>query len=229
MLLLLLFFAGFITAFTPGIIPLLPMVIARDEASKKQHMIGLFIGFMVSFTLCTSLFVLFVETIGLPPLVLRYAALAFIAFFGFIMMSRFLYTKCTTFVTKIADWGMTLYSKNSSFSKTCGSLIAGAVLGLTWIPFTSPLLTALIALTNHSFFSWNALYIITLFGFGTSTGLMFSSYFFTKYAASPSPTLSKYKQPFIRLCGLIVFILAISCMFSPKPTLLERYLIQEAK
>lgn len=229
MLLLLLIFAGFITAFTPGIIPLLPMVIAKDKESKKQHMIGLFVGFIVSFTLCTSLFVLFVQAISLPPLILRYAALAFIALFGLIMMSRFLYTKCTTFVTKIADWGMTLYSKDSSFSKTCGSLIAGAILGLTWIPFTSPLLTALVALTSHNFFSWEALYIITLFGFGTSTGLMFSSYFFTKYAASPSLTLSKYKQPLIRLCGLIVFILAVSCMFNQKPTFLERYLIKEAK
>ena len=228
MLYYLLFIAGFGSALTPGIIPLLPMVFAKNDKGKKQHATGLFLGFMISFIPITALLVAVVEVIGLSEITLRYIALGFIAFFGLIMISQFLYTNCTRIVEKIANLGLAIYSKQASFSEVLNGLIAGIVLGLVWTPFAGPLLTALITLSAHPIISWHALAIIGSFSLGTSTALFIYASYLKKYA-SFSPRFAKYKVPLLRACGLVVFFTAFFCMLSPKPTRFERYLIERAR
>ena len=228
MLYYLLFIAGFGSALTPGIIPLLPMVFAKNDAKKKQHATGLFLGFMISFVPATVLLVAVVEVIGLSEITLRYIALGFIAFFGLIMISEFLYMHCTSLVKKIADLGLIIYSKQASFSEIFNGVVAGIVLGLVWIPFAGPLLTALITLSAHPIISWHPFAIIGSFSLGTSTALFIYASYLKKYT-NFSPRFAKYKGPLLRICGLVVFFTAFFCMLSPKPTRFERYLIERAK
>jgi cytochrome c biogenesis protein CcdA/thiol-disulfide isomerase/thioredoxin len=126
--------AGFITAISPCVLPVLPIVFAGGATGGRRKPFAIIAGLVLSFTAFTLFGVWLLRTLGLPEDLLRKIAIALL----FLVAATLLFPK----VEEIVQRPLLRLTRRPS-GDLGGGLLLGASLGLVFVPCAGPVLAAI--------------------------------------------------------------------------------------
>jgi cytochrome c biogenesis protein CcdA/thiol-disulfide isomerase/thioredoxin len=126
--------AGFITAISPCVLPVLPIVFAGGATGGRRKPFAIIAGLILSFTAFTLFGVWLLRTLGLPEDLLRKVAIALL----FLVAATLLFPK----VEEVVQRPFLRMTRRPS-GDLGGGLLLGASLGLVFVPCAGPVLAAI--------------------------------------------------------------------------------------
>lgn len=167
------FVAGLLTALSPCVLPLLPLVMG-SAARSRYGPVALAAGFVASFTVIGVLLATLGAALGLTDVVVRQASAAFLIAAGVLMISHRLQDAVGRWMTPIASASASLSARAE---QGYGSqFLVGALLAGVWSPCVGPTLGAALGLATQSETLAQATAIMTAFGMGSATLLLATGY-----------------------------------------------------
>ncbi len=209
-LLLFAFLAGIFTVLSPCILPILPVLLSASAARGKLRPLGIILGLIVSFTFFTLALSALVRWIGLSAELLRYVAIALIAFFGLIMLLPRLSAWFAKSTSGVAALGQKIQPEQAK-GFWSGTLL-GVALGLLWTPCAGPILATITTLVAAGAVGWTALLLTLTYSIGAAIPLFFIAYGSNR-AITASRALSKHAERIRQLFGAIMIALALVLAF----------------
>ena len=165
------FLAGILTALSPCVLPLLPVVLGSALAAHRRGPIALVLGLAVSFVAVG----LFVATIGFSAgfdhEYFRAAAALVLVLLGLLMLVPALQDRFAARITNVTGGGQALLDKLNP-SGFAGQLILGLVLGVVWSPCVGPTLGAAAALAAQRQTLLQVAIVMALFGVGAALPML---------------------------------------------------------
>ncbi len=135
------FVAGLVTAVSPCVLPILPIVLATGSDGDRRRPFLVIAGLIASFSFFTLASVQIIKALGLPDSLLRDIAIAVIAIFGLTLLLPVLSRYWERMSARIPAVGARLARPG-----VAGGLITGVGLGLVWTPCAGPILGAITSL-----------------------------------------------------------------------------------
>ena len=126
--------AGFITAISPCVLPVLPIVFAGGATGGRRKPFAIIAGLVLSFTAFTLFGVWLLRTLGLPEDFLRTLAIGLL----FLVAATLLFPK----VEEVVQRPLLRMTRRRS-GDLGGGLLLGASLGLVFVPCAGPVLAAI--------------------------------------------------------------------------------------
>jgi cytochrome c biogenesis protein CcdA/thiol-disulfide isomerase/thioredoxin len=215
-MIILLFFAllaGIVTALSPCILPVLPLLLSAGIGQTKYRPLGIIIGLIVSFTLFTLTLTTIVQKTGISPDVLRYLAIGFIIFSGLIMIFpglEKLYTRLASPLTRLGN--RIENSANQTNTGFSSGLIIGIALGLIWAPCAGPILATISALVAIQTVTWQTVLITLAYSIGTALPMLLIMYGASRISSSIS-ALTPYTELIRKLFGVLMILAALAIAF----------------
>lgn len=161
------FLAGLVTALSPCILPLLPLILSGSVGTDHRRPAGVILGFVASFTFFTLALSSLIRILGIPADTLRLSAIVLIGFLGltlFIPSLSLWFEHRTAWLVKRAP----RQNLNPGFLNGC---LVGISLGLVWTPCAGPILSAVITLAATSTVTLISVLITLSFALGTAIPL----------------------------------------------------------
>lgn len=173
---LLLFFAwlaGFVTVLSPCILPVLPILLAAGAGAGRLRPYGIIVGLVLSFTFFTLSLGALVRATGISPQLLRYSAIAIIAFFGCVMIFEPLAQWFASVTSSIARLGTKVQEKSGTFGTGfLSGFILGIALGLIWTPCAGPILASIITLVATHAITGTAVAVTLAYSLGAAVPML---------------------------------------------------------
>jgi cytochrome c biogenesis protein CcdA/thiol-disulfide isomerase/thioredoxin len=126
--------AGFITAISPCVLPVLPIIFAGGATGTRRKPFAIIAGLIVSFTAFTLFGVWLLKKLGLPEDLLRNIAIALL----FLVAATLLFPK----VEEVVQRPFLRLTRRPG-SDLGGGFLLGASLGLVFVPCAGPVLAAI--------------------------------------------------------------------------------------
>ena len=125
------FVAGVITAVSPCVLPVLPIVLAGGASGSRRRPFAIAVGLLVSFTIFTLSASALLSALGLPQDTLRDIAIALLFLVAL-----------TLLVPKVGEWVEAPFARLSRgpSGDLGGGLVLGVALGLVFVPCAGPVL-----------------------------------------------------------------------------------------
>jgi cytochrome c biogenesis protein CcdA/thiol-disulfide isomerase/thioredoxin len=139
LLLAIAFVVGIVTAFTPCILPVLPIVLAGGASGGRRRPYAIVAGLVASFTVFTLIATWLLELLHLPQDLLRNVAIALL----FVVAATLLVPKLAELLERPF-----LFLTRRRAGDLGGGFLLGASLGLVFVPCAGPLLGAVAAVAN---------------------------------------------------------------------------------
>src|SRR5271157_77902 len=193
-LVLVAFIAGLVTAVSPCVLPILPIVLATGADGDRRRPYLVIVGLIASFTLFTLASVQIISALGLPSSALRDIAIAIIAIFGLTLLVPALsevFERATGRLQRVGAGLMTPSTPGSIAIATgagstggspstqsarrgsvVGGLLTGVGLGLVWTPCAGPILGAITSLAVTAPGSWSTLVLVFTYSLGAGLPLL---------------------------------------------------------
>lgn len=209
LLLVFAFLAGIFTVLSPCILPVLPAILAAGTTQQKMRPLGVVVGLIVSFSFFTLALTAIVKATGISPNVLRYVAIALIAFFGLTMIFPKLSNWFAGLTAPIASLGQRVQGNSTGFF---GGILFGLALGLLWTPCAGPILAAITTLVATSSVSLTAIFITLAYSIGAGIPMFLIAYGGSKIIAS-SRVLSLHSEGIRQFFGALMILFAIVLTF----------------
>ena len=167
------FVAGLLTALSPCVLPLLPLVMG-SAARNRYGPTALAAGFVTTFTAIGVLLASLGTALGLSDTIVRTTSAALLVAAGVLMVSPRLQHSA-------GRWLSPLASASARLSAHAGQGIGaqffvGALLGGVWSPCVGPTLGAALGLVTQSETLAHAAAIMAAFGLGSATLLLAAGY-----------------------------------------------------
>ena len=105
------FLAGLVTALSPCILPVLPLLLSAGIGQGNWRPDGIILGLTLSFTFFTLSLTAIVHATGISPDFLRWLAIILISFFGLTMIFPQLEQWFSNKLTSIASLGQSVQSQ----------------------------------------------------------------------------------------------------------------------
>lgn len=131
------FLAGTVSVLTPCVLPLLPAILAVSADGGRRRVAGLIIGLVGAFSLGLVAISLAVGLVGLPPDVIRWAAVALIAVMGLLFLLPGALDRLEAAISRA-----TSRFRPGPATGFGSGLVTGAGLGIVWTPCAGPILAA---------------------------------------------------------------------------------------
>jgi cytochrome c biogenesis protein CcdA/thiol-disulfide isomerase/thioredoxin len=141
LLLVVAFIAGVVTAVSPCVLPILPIVLATGANGDRRRPYLVIAGLIASFSFFTLASVQIIQALHLPSSTLRSAAIVVIAVFGLTLLVPALAVAWERVTARVPAVGVRLARPG-----VAGGLITGVGLGLVWTPCAGPILGAITSL-----------------------------------------------------------------------------------
>ncbi|MCW1887939.1 MAG: cytochrome c biogenesis protein DipZ [Candidatus Moranbacteria bacterium] len=204
------FLSGIVTIFAPCIWPILPIILSSSVSGGKRKPLGLVTGLAVSFIFFTLTLATIVTFIPFDPEVLRYFAVAVIAFLGLVLAVPQFGDRLEVLVSRLGSFGGRFTSgRGDGFG---GGLITGAALGLIWTPCAGPILAAVATLAATRAVSLEAFLLIVVYVAGVSIPLYILTLVGGK-ALAKTRGLSLYTGTIQKVFGIIMILSALMIFF----------------
>jgi cytochrome c biogenesis protein CcdA/thiol-disulfide isomerase/thioredoxin len=190
-LILVAFIAGLVTAVSPCVLPILPIVLATGADGDRRRPYLVILGLIASFTFFTLASVQIISALGLPSSVLRDIAIAIIAIFGLTLLVPALsevFERATGRLQRAGAGLMTpatpgplVMATGAGDSQSAaparrgsivGGLLTGVGLGLVWTPCAGPILGAITSLAVTAPGSWSTLVLVFTYSLGAGLPLL---------------------------------------------------------
>ena len=143
-LLVVAFIAGLVTAVSPCVLPILPIVLATGAGGDRRRPYLVIAGLIASFSFFTLASVQIISALHLPASALRDVAVVVIAVFGLSLVVPSLTALFDRATARIPAIGVRL--AGSGGTGVAGGLLTGVGLGLVWTPCAGPILGAITSL-----------------------------------------------------------------------------------
>ena len=141
LLLIVAFVAGVVTAVSPCVLPVLPIVLAAGAGGDRRRPYLVIAGLIASFSFFTLASVQIIEALHLPSSLLRDVAIAIVAVFGLTLLLPALSAAYERATARIPALGARM-----AHPGLAGGLVTGVGLGLVWTPCAGPILGAVTSL-----------------------------------------------------------------------------------
>src|SRR5271157_1550955 len=193
-LVLVAFIAGLVTAVSPCVLPILPIVLATGADGDRRRPYLVIAGLIASFTVFTLASVQIISALGLPSSALRDIAIAIIAIFGLTLLvpalsevferatgrlqraGAGLMTPSTpgsiAIATGAGSTGGSPSTQSARRGSVVGGLLTGVGLGLVWTPCAGPILGAITSLAVTAPGSWSTLVLVFTYSLGAGLPLL---------------------------------------------------------
>jgi len=193
-LVLVAFIAGLVTAVSPCVLPILPIVLATGADGDRRRPYLVIVGLIASFTFFTLASVQIISALGLPSSALRDVAVAIIAIFGLTLLVPAISVAFERATSRLQRAGARLMTPSSPGSlvmatgagaaggapearsprrtSIAGGLLTGVGLGLVWTPCAGPILGAITSLAVTAPGSWSTLALVFMYSLGAGLPLL---------------------------------------------------------
>jgi cytochrome c biogenesis protein CcdA/thiol-disulfide isomerase/thioredoxin len=141
LLLIVAFVAGVVTAVSPCVLPVLPIVLAAGAGGDRRRPYLVIAGLIASFSFFTLASVQIIEALHIPSPLLRDVAIAIVAIFGLTLLLPALSAAYERATARIPALGARM-----AHPGLAGGLVTGVGLGLVWTPCAGPILGAVTSL-----------------------------------------------------------------------------------
>ncbi len=170
------FLAGIVTILSPCILPVLPLVLGGTAGQGRLRPWGIVAGFIGSFTLFTLTLSSLVQTLNLPPDLLRWVAAGLVAVFGIVLVvpqfkDAFL-ALATRLVSRSAPAPVGFPAAASRWGGLVPGLLLGFSLGVVWTPCVGPIMASVISLSLTQTVTSDSVLITLAYACGTAVPLL---------------------------------------------------------
>jgi cytochrome c-type biogenesis protein len=167
------FVAGLLTALSPCVLPLLPLVMG-SAARSRYGPTALAAGFVTTFTLIGVLLAFIGTALGLSDTIVRGTSAALLIAAGVLMVSHRLQEASGRWLTPLASASAKLSAR--AHQGIGAQFFIGALLGGVWSPCVGPTLGAALGLAARSDTVVHAAATMAAFGLGSATLLLAAGY-----------------------------------------------------
>jgi cytochrome c biogenesis protein CcdA len=167
------FVAGLLTALSPCVLPLLPLVMG-SAARNRYGPTALAAGFVTTFTVIGVLLASLGTALGLSDTIVRSVSAALLAMAGVLMISHRLQDLVGRWLSPLASASARLSAHADQ--GVGGQFFIGALLGGVWSPCVGPTLGAALGLATRGETLAHAAAIMAAFGLGAATLLLAAGY-----------------------------------------------------
>jgi cytochrome c biogenesis protein CcdA/thiol-disulfide isomerase/thioredoxin len=167
LLIIVAFVAGLVTAVSPCVLPILPIVLATGADGDRRRPYLVIAGLIASFSFFTLASVQIIQALHLPSSALRDVAIAVIAVFGLTLLVPALTTRYERLTARLPGAGVRLARPG-----VAGGLITGVGLGLVWTPCAGPILGAITSLAVTAPGSAATLTLVVAYSIGAGLPLL---------------------------------------------------------
>ena len=167
------FVAGFLTALSPCVLPLLPLVVG-SAARNRYGPTALAAGFVMAFTAIGVLLAATGTALGLSDTTVRSISAALLVGAGVLMISHRLQDATGRWLSPLASASAKLSARADQ--GVAAQFFVGALLGGVWSPCVGPTLGAALGLATRSDTLAQAIAVMAAFGMGSATLLLAAGY-----------------------------------------------------
>ncbi|HZL93496.1 MAG TPA: cytochrome c biogenesis protein CcdA [Vicinamibacterales bacterium] len=167
------FVAGLLTALSPCVLPLLPLVMG-SAAGNRYGPTALAAGFVTTFTVIGVLLASVGTALGLSDTIVRSISAALLVAAGGVMISHRLQDATGRWLSPLASASAKLSARADQ--GLGAQFFIGALLGGVWSPCVGPTLGAALGLATRSETLAHAAAIMAAFGLGSATFLLAAGY-----------------------------------------------------
>jgi cytochrome c biogenesis protein CcdA len=167
------FVAGLLTALSPCVLPLLPLVMG-SAARNRYGPAALAAGFVAAFTVIGVLLASLGAALGLNDTAVRNVSAALLVAAGVLMISHRLQEATGRWLSPLASASARLSARADRGAGA--QFFVGALLGGVWSPCVGPTLGAALGLATRSDTLAQAAAIMAAFGLGSATLLLAAGY-----------------------------------------------------
>lgn len=167
------FASGLVTALTPCVLPILPIVLSSTATGGKRRPLGIIIGLIASFTIFTLFLTAIVKAFNFSPDILRTAAITVLFLFGLTMIIPKLTQLFEQFTSKLTG---RVGGRLSDQGGLLSGLTLGVILGLLWTPCAGPILASVITLAATTTVTTETFLITFAYACGSATMLLLIAY-----------------------------------------------------
>ena len=167
------FVAGLLTALSPCVLPLLPVVMG-SAARNRYGPTALAAGFVTTFTMIGVLLATLGTALGLSDTIVRSTSAALLIAAGVLMISHRLQDSAGRWLSPLASASAKLSARADQ--GVGAQFFVGALLGGVWSPCVGPTLGAALGLVTQSETLLHAAAIMAAFGLGSATLLLAAGY-----------------------------------------------------
>ncbi len=161
------FVAGLVTAVSPCVLPILPIVLATGADGDRRRPYLVIAGLIASFSFFTLASSQIILALHLPSSTLRDIAIAVIAIFGLTLLVPALTAGYERLTARLPGMGVRLARPG-----VAGGLITGVGLGLVWTPCAGPILGAITSLAVTQPDSASTLTLVVVYSIGAGLPLL---------------------------------------------------------
>ena len=163
LLLLIGFVAGVITAVSPCVLPVLPIVLAGGATGGRRRPYAIIAGLVVSFTVFTLTATALLSALGLPQDALRDAAIVLL----FVLAASLIVPR----IEMLVEAPFARLSRRRAGGELGGGFVLGASLGLVFVPCAGPVLATVTVLAAQHRVGLDAVGVTFFYALGA--GLVF--------------------------------------------------------
>lgn len=170
------FLAGVVTVVSPCILPVLPLLLSAADGGHRRPW-GIVSGLVCSFTFFTLALSALVQTTGISPDYLRYAALGLIIFFGLTMLFPDFGERLETWMGGLTRLGSVVQGESKNVgSGFWGGFVLGCALGLLWSPCAGPILATITTLVATRAIAWSTILLTAAYSIGSAIPMLLIMY-----------------------------------------------------
>ncbi len=195
------FLAGIITALSPCVLPVLPILLAGGATGGRRRPYAIVAGIVLSFTVFTLITAWLLNLLGLPEDVLRNLAIALL----FVLAATLIFPR----------FGLLLERPFARLTRRRGGdlgggFLLGASLGLVFVPCAGPVLATISVLAAQHKVGWEAVLLTFVYALGAAVPMLLVAI----GGQRASRRLRAHGLALRRTMGVIVALAALALVFN---------------
>lgn len=213
----LVFFAGIVTAVTPCVIPIIPIILAGSIGHRLRPLF-IVLGSMVTFTLMGGLFSVIGLFAGGSQETLRVISIFVIIGFGAIMADydvKDVYMRYSSRIVnsmRVFFVGNRLKPVQNESHPLRGAFILGLSSGIVWLPCIGPTLGAVLTFVAYKGNVIVGLYLLSIYSVGFGLSLLAITYS-AKHYSNKLQWVKKHSVLMERIAGWILILVGVGMLF----------------
>jgi cytochrome c biogenesis protein CcdA len=196
--------AGILTALSPCVLPVLPLIVGSAPAGRRYGPLALAAGLSCSFAAIGVILAATGSVAGLDETGLRRMAAVLLFAAGLVLFSTRLQDALSRWASPLASAATTLSMKTGDGLP--GQFAIGALLGAVWSPCVGPTLGAALGLASTGGSMARAAALMLAFGIGSSLPLLATAYASRRMLAARSLLLATGAR------GKLVLAVTLMCV-----------------
>jgi len=206
------FLEGVFLAFSPCILPVLPLILASSSIGNKYRSLFIIGGFIASFTIFTLSAREILSLTGVKQENIQFASFLLLLMLGLVIIIPAFSRKFMAFTYGLANKAEHASSSQKIAESSVGAFLTGALIGVVWIPCAGPILAAALLQVIKAETNLNA--VITVFAFSIGAGVpMLLIALFGQGLGQYLRKLNRYTEVLRYSMGIIIIVFSLFGLF----------------